>query len=137
MFFKHRNKFISTTFALHVKLRGPGEVEIYFSVVSDRMECKLLNAFYQIKKYCSYPKLLDFEILKNGQLQCARNFYTRFPKNGHFRNLKIYLLQFLRYYRTRNSTLIHYTRDTVNYFENMKTNVKHFNEQDSTDETNW
>ena len=42
-------------------LRGPGgggdfnlaNVEIEFFVVSDRGECQLLDAFYQIKKYCS------------------------------------------------------------------------------------
>ena len=28
---------------------------------------------------------------KYGQLQCARELKTRFPKNGHFQNLKIYL----------------------------------------------
>ena len=52
-------------------LRGPGEevddpgkVKIELYVVSDRGECQLLDAFYQMKKYCSQAKLLDFEILK-------------------------------------------------------------------------
>ena len=39
-------------------LRGPGVddpgmVKIEFSVVSDRWECQLPDAFYRIKKYCS------------------------------------------------------------------------------------
>ena len=41
-----------------------GKVEIEFSIVSDRGECQLPDAFYQIKKYCSLPKFSDFEILK-------------------------------------------------------------------------
>ena len=39
-----------------------GKVE--FSIVSDRGECQLPDAFYRIKKYCFQPKLTDFEIMK-------------------------------------------------------------------------
>ena len=45
-------------------VNDPGKVRIKFSVVSDRGECQLPDAFNQIKKYCSKPKLSDFEILK-------------------------------------------------------------------------
>ena len=31
----------------------PGKVKIEFSVVSDRRECQLPDAFYRIRKYCS------------------------------------------------------------------------------------
>ena len=45
------------------RLKGAGGV-FEFSGVSDRGECQLPDAFYRIKKYCSQPKLSDFEILK-------------------------------------------------------------------------
>ena len=45
---------------LYVRVKGagggvddPGKVKIAFSVVSDRGESQLPDAFYQIKKYCS------------------------------------------------------------------------------------
>ena len=33
-------------------------------IVSDRRECKLPETFYRMKKYCSWPKLSHFKILK-------------------------------------------------------------------------
>ena len=42
----------------------PGDGQIRVSVVSNRRGPQLPDGFYQIKNYCSYPKLSHFEIVK-------------------------------------------------------------------------
>ena len=61
--------------------------EIEFSIVSDRGECQLSDAFYRIKIYCSQPKLSDFDIFKIWVItnySMHANFKRDFPKMDIF-----------------------------------------------------
>ena len=78
---------------MEFKGAGGSEVDFHFFVVSDRGKCQLSETFFEMKKYCSLPKLFHFEISKNTYHYIARvNFNRDFPKI----NFEIYLLlQFL------------------------------------------
>ena len=57
---------VSKTYPVSVSLRGQGgsEVDFHFFVLSDIGEWQLPGTFFGMKKYCSSPKLLNFQIVK-------------------------------------------------------------------------
>ena len=52
---------------------GGSEVDDHFFIVFNRGECQLPGTFFGMKKYCSLPKLMHFEIAKiHTIILCAR-----------------------------------------------------------------